>query len=148
MTENRDDQLGDLAWLLEAEARIWAIRPELLSAITDLRKNGASSAAMQPGFEAAMQLLEEGEKRLFKRYGGKYVDTGALMASLTQPLANDAIRDAHAQHADFGTSVWYARFQKDKKGKSAVLKLQPKERKLIPPTLLSFVSRGIEGMLH
>jgi len=103
---------------------------------------------MQPGFEAAMQLLEEGEKRLFKRYGGKYVDTGALMASLTQPLANDAIRDAHAQHADFGTSVWYARFQKDKKGKSAVLKLQPKERKLIPPTLLSFVSRGIEGMLH
>lgn len=103
---------------------------------------------MQPGFEAAMELLEEGEKRLFKRYAGKYVDTGALMASLTQPTANDAIRDAHAQHADFGTSVWYAKFQKDKKGKSAVLKLQPTERKLIPTTLLKFVTRGIEGMLH
>lgn len=103
---------------------------------------------MRPGFEATMQLLEEGEKRLFKRYGGKYVDTGALMASLTQPTANDAIREAHAQHADFGTQVWYAKFQKDQKGKSAVLKLQTKERKIIPMTLLHFVTRGPEGALH
>lgn len=97
---------------------------------------------MRPGFEEVSSELEEGEERLFNRYGGKYVDTGALKASLTQPRANEAIREAHAQHLDFGTGVFYARFHKDKTGKSAVLKLQPKERKKIPVTLLEFVVRG------
>lgn len=54
MTETRDDGLSDFAWLLEAEARIWAIRPELLSAIIDLRRNGASAAAMR---EAAAEYM-------------------------------------------------------------------------------------------
>lgn len=97
---------------------------------------------MRPGFEEVQKMLEEGEERLFNRYGGKYVDTGALKDSLTQPRANKAIREAHAQHLDFGTALYYARFLKDKTGKSAVLKLQPKERKKIPVTLLEFVMHG------
>lgn len=52
--ENREEGLGDLAWLLEAEGRIWAIRPELLAAITDLRKKGAPIEAMR---EAASQYF-------------------------------------------------------------------------------------------
>jgi hypothetical protein len=101
----------------------------------------------RPAFEVISEMLEEGEKRLFKRYRGKYVDTGALMESLTQPNANDAIREAHAGGLDFGTAVYYARFHKDKKGKSAVLKLQPTERKKIPTTLLEYVVAGFEGRL-
>lgn len=42
-----ENGLGDLAWLLEAEGRIWAIRPELLAAVTDLRKKGAPIEAMR-----------------------------------------------------------------------------------------------------
>lgn len=101
----------------------------------------------RPAWELISEMLESGEKRLFKRYGGKYVDTGRLMESLTQPTANDAIREAHAQELVFGTAVYYARFQKDKKGKSAVLKLQPTERKKIPTTLLEYVTAGFEGRL-
>lgn len=97
---------------------------------------------MRPGFEEIETMLEEGEERLFESYHGKYVDTGALKASLTQPRANKAIREAHAQHLDFGTAVYYARFHKDKKGKSAVLVLQSKERKKIPVTLLEYVMHG------
>jgi len=112
-----------------------------------LKKISYRARDMRPGFEVVSQMLEEGEKRLFKRYHGKYVDTGRLMESLTQPQANDAIREAHAQELVFGTEVYYARFHKDKKGKSAVLKLQPTERKKIPITLLEFVTRGVGGVI-
>lgn len=102
----------------------------------------------RPAWELIEEMLEEGEKRLFKRYGGKYVDTGALMESLTQPTANDAIREAHADELVFGTNVWYAVFQKEKGGKkSAVLKLQPTERKKIPVTLLEYITAGFGGQL-
>jgi len=53
-TQTTETGLGDLAWLLEAEGRIWAIRPELLSAITELRKNGATAGAMR---EAAAEYM-------------------------------------------------------------------------------------------
>jgi len=94
----------------------------------------------RPAYESIHGILEEGEQRLFKRLGGKYVDTGALMASLTQPTANNAIRETHAQGLDFGTSLYYARFHTDKRGKSAVLKLQPTEQKKAGRTLLEYVT--------
>lgn len=100
---------------------------------------------VRPAWKVIAEMLEQGEARLFRRYRGKYVDTGATRASLTQPTANDAIREFHAQQMDFGTAVWYAHFHRDKKGKSILLKLQPTERKVIPTTLLQYVVAGFEG---
>jgi hypothetical protein len=97
----------------------------------------------QPAFKAIEDILEAGEKRIFNRLRGKYVDTGALMESLTQSSANDAIRDAHAVGLDFGTAVWYARFHKDKRGKSPYLKIQPTERKIISEEVLEFIVGGM-----
>lgn len=93
----------------------------------------------EPAFVEVERILERGEQRLFKRLRGKYVDTGATMASLTQPTANHAIRQAHADEVVFGTSVWYARFLRRKSKKSAVLVLQPTERKAAAETILDFV---------
>lgn len=98
----------------------------------------------QPAFEAIEDVLEAGEKRIFKRLRGKYVDTGRLMESLTQPAANDAIRDAHAAGLDFGTATWYARFHKDKRRKSPYLKILPTERKIISEEVLGYVVGGMD----
>lgn len=49
MTEVVDLEQGaaNLAWILEAEAHTWAIRPELLAAMSQLRHDGESLAALQ-----------------------------------------------------------------------------------------------------
>jgi hypothetical protein len=86
-------------------------------------------------FEKAFRIWEAGEARHFGGLGGRYVRTGALRDSLTQPNANGAIREAHAQEAVFGSSVFYAKFQRRNK-KSAVLVLKPTERKLIAKTMI------------
>lgn len=55
MTDTPETELsGDLAWALEAEARVWAIRPELLTALTELHRKGASLEAMR---ESASDFL-------------------------------------------------------------------------------------------
>jgi len=41
------EQVGDLAWALEGEAKIWAIRPELLAGLLALRRQNASLEAMR-----------------------------------------------------------------------------------------------------
>jgi hypothetical protein len=96
----------------------------------------------RPAFELVNELLEQSEKRVFAKLGGKYVDTGALMDSLTQPNANEAIREAHMDGLDFGTSLWYARFHKDRRGRSPTLKLLPKERKLAAEAFMGYVTVG------
>jgi hypothetical protein len=94
----------------------------------------------EPAFVEAARILERGEQRLFKRLHGKYVRTGATRDSLTQPAANHAIREAHADELVFGTSIWYARFLRNKRGKSAVLVLTPTERKQINRTILDYIT--------
>lgn len=100
----------------------------------------------QPAFTEIERILEAGEQRQFNRLHGKYVRTGATRASLTQPSANGAIRQAHADELIFGTSIWYAKFLRKKK-KSAVLVLLPKERKAITQTMLDHITSG-DGAAH
>jgi hypothetical protein len=95
----------------------------------------------QPAFTQIERILEQGEQRQFDRLHGKYVRTGATRASLTQPSANGAIRQAHADELVFGTNVWYAKFLRKKK-KSAVLVLLPKERKQVTQTMLDYITSG------
>lgn len=91
------------------------------------------------GFEHALDTLEAGEERHFRSLRGRYVRTGALRDSLTQENAQGAIREAHADHALFGTSIFYGRFLRKGK-KSAVLVLKPLERKTIARDLLSWIT--------
>lgn len=79
---------------------------------------------LEPIRERVMNIFEQGEERHFNRQKGRYVRTGALRDSLTQPNANGAIREAHGDEFVFGTSIFYARFLR-KGRKSAVLVLQP-----------------------
>lgn len=95
----------------------------------------------EPAFTRIERILEAGEQRQFNRLHGKYVRTGATRASLTQPTANGAIRQAHADELVFGTRIWYAKFLRKKK-KSAVLVLLPKERKAITQTMLDHITSG------
>lgn len=111
----------------------------------------------KPAFSEVLDILEEGEQRHFARLRGKYVRTGRLMASLTQPTANDAIRELHGGDGlTFGTSVYYAQFQTasrkaratglvtKQKGKSAVLVLQPKAKKAASQAILDFVTEPFD----
>lgn len=99
----------------------------------------------RPAWELIEEILEAGEERVFRAARGRYVDTGALKDSLTQGSANAAIRDAHADSYDFGSGLYYARFQKDKRGKSAVLKLTPTTKKASAKTLLEYVTEAFGG---
>lgn len=92
-----------------------------------------------PAFQLIQEILESGEKRIFKNLRGKYVDTGDLMASLTQPTADGTIREAHAAGVDFGTDIWYARFHRDEKGKLPYLKILTKERAAIRETVMGYI---------
>lgn len=66
----------------------------------------------EPEFSArTFRAAEDAEQSIFDSYGGKYVDTGALKASLTQREAEGALRVLTPGMLLFGTSVWYARFQ-------------------------------------
>lgn len=111
----------------------------------DMRTIAVRLRNARPAFELVLRLLERGEERLFKRFRGKYVDTGALKASLTQPDANDAIRVAHADELEFGTKLFYAKYLTDKNRKSAVLRLLPKERKEANATILEYIMHGVGG---
>jgi hypothetical protein len=108
--------------------------------VADLEGISHRMTDAEPAFVEAARILERGERRLFTRLHGKYVRTGATRDSLTQPAANHAIREAHADELVFGTSVWYARFLRKKRGKSAVLVLQPTERKQITRTILDYIT--------
>ena len=82
-----------------------------------LMKRGEDVAPM---WEAAFHVLEDAEKTVFSELGGRYVDTGATMDSLTggggeglaygDDTVGHAIRAIHGFEAVFGTNVWYAHF--------------------------------------
>lgn len=110
----------------------------------DLMKIAERMLNARPAWEAIEQILEKGEERIFDRWKGRYVLTGALKESLTQKDATDALRRAHAEQLEFGTTVWYAHFQKVRK-KSAVLKLLPTERKASARVLIEYAVYGSVG---
>ncbi|MEJ7894539.1 MAG: hypothetical protein WKF94_18055 [Solirubrobacteraceae bacterium] len=115
----------------------------------------------QPAFREALETLEEGEERHFARLRGRYVLTGRLRQSLTGQ-GPDSIRELHGDGGGltFGSSVSYAKFLvkrprnpdvgqvRRRKGKSAVLVLQPKARKAIVKQLTEFVTEpfGDDGL--
>jgi hypothetical protein len=94
----------------------------------------------RPAFESAQRIIEDGETRLFASFRGKYVRTGALRASLTQPTANGAIRRAHHDELEFGTSIFYAKFQKKRNSKKpVVLELKPRTRRAVAEHILEYI---------
>jgi hypothetical protein len=68
-------------------------------------------ATMAERLPLEVQVIEQGERDLFGSLMGKYQNTGTLMASLTQSGADGAIRRYHGNVLEFGTSIWYGRFQ-------------------------------------
>jgi hypothetical protein len=61
--------------------------------------------------DGVFRAAERAEATIFESYGGKYVDTGALRASLTEREAEGAVRELRPGEMLFGTTVYYARFQ-------------------------------------
>lgn len=83
------------------------------------------------------ELLQRSEQRLFERYGGRYVRTGALRDSLAG-LTSHSIREAHANEIIFGTNLYYARFLRRGK-RSAVLSLTPRDRAAVGAEVMDMV---------
>lgn len=117
-------------------------------AIDDLEGISERFEDAEPAFEQVIPILEAGEERHFATLRGRYVDTGALKASLTRSGAAGAIRDTSDDELVFGTSIPYARYlrggRSNRRGtkKSAVLVLKPPERKKASETILDYVVEG------
>lgn len=111
------------------------------AAHAELTLTGISHRALhlQPAFRLAEHVLEHGESSPFR--GGQLTDTGRLRASLTQPFANDAIREAHGDELVFGTSVPYARAAASKAGERILL-LSQREQKEISKLMIHYVVDG------
>jgi hypothetical protein len=114
--------------------------PELLPGIVE------RLLAPGPGL-AAIDAFERGEATLFESYGGKYVETGDLRASLTNSGAAGAVRLLTPEEFTFGTSVWYAIFQGttgpgNKKAPSAILEPTALEAAAAAFGLKEYVLKG------
>ena len=117
----------------------------------DLRVIRDRLASLEARLPLEFNVLEQMERDLFGRFMGKYQNTGALMASLTQGNAEGAIRRIHGAELEFGTSIWYARFQTRIGGPSGkprgrlrplpvrVLKLTPQARASASELVMRYV---------
>lgn len=76
-----------------------------------LLRDRLANMSFGEALQAEVSILEQSERDLFNSFMGKYQLTGDLMASLTQSSANGAIRRWHGPVLEFGTSIFYARFQ-------------------------------------
>ena len=94
-----------------------------------------------PAWRRVETELELGHRRHFDRLRGRYVRTGDLRASLTEAHANGSIREHHDDELIFGTSIFYAKFQRKGK-KSAVVVLQPLVRRRASQIILEHVVEG------
>lgn len=110
-------------------------------AVDDLEGISKRMTHLQPVMPTVERTLEAGEARHFAGLGGKYQDTGAVLQSLTQPNANGAIREHHADELVFGTDIYYAKYLRKKK-KSAVLVLKPTEKKKAAKLIIEFIVEG------
>lgn len=103
---------------------------------------GQRAVNARPAMLAITELLENGEQALWKRSGGKKwppradgtkagVLSGDLERSLTEGGADGAVREIHADHLVFGTSIWYARFMQGTKHqpKRPIIVFRPTDRK-------------------
>jgi hypothetical protein len=103
---------------------------------------------LEPAWTEIFRIMERGERRVFARYGGKYVDTGATRDSLTQAHAGGAIRDFHpvSNTATFGTSVTndrgdpYPRFLRLPDHSSAVLRADSTTRRQAAEIMMRYVT--------
>lgn len=117
----------------------------------DLRMLSERLLAPEQALETEMEILEEVESSVFDGFGGKYVDSGRLKASLTERNARDAIRRVLGNTLEFGTRTWYARFQTKIGGPSG----KPRGRKRplpilvlkLTPALRQAASRAIAARL-
>jgi hypothetical protein len=99
------------------------------------------------GLKELTPELERAERELFGSYGGKYVDTGDLMASLTQEDASGALREAHGEEFTFGTDVWYAVYQGTRgpgmhQHPSAVLRMPEMVRRTAAEAAVRYIVEG------
>lgn len=119
-------------------------------AASALAHTGERMVHLEPAWAEVDEIMESGERRLFDRYHGKYVLTGALKESLTGG-GSGAIRRHHGDEYEFGTSIFYARFLRRRRAsvpgrpprsnsRSAVLVLQPTERRLIARVLMRHIT--------
>ena len=106
----------------------------------------------KPAFEKVMRLLEESHASHFASLRGRYVLTGATLASLTQPSGTGAIRVAHQDSLHFGTTVDQAHYltkaprdpdndqiRKPNNKLSAVMVLSKKTKETAAQILLDYV---------
>ena len=117
---------------------------ELVGATKIRRDLAAISERLRaPGqvLETEMRVLEQAEQLVFDGLAPKYVKTDRLRTSLTSPDGRDTVRRVLGNAIEFGTKVWYARFQRTigppsgkprgrkRVGPSKVLKLSAKLRR-------------------
>ena len=120
-------------------------KPRLLADMTERLLN--------PEFGAAtIEVFEQEERTIFGSYSGKYVQTGALMASLTERGAAGAIRELRPGGFTFGTSIWYARFQGttgkgNHRPPSAILKASALEAAAAAHDLREYIMHGRQAGL-
>lgn len=87
--------------------------------------------------------FEEHFDRKFDDWNGYLVDTGVLRASLTDESAEFAIRRAHNQAIEFGTSLPYARFHA-----RALLHIPADTEERVTQGMASYFSREQSGWAH
>jgi hypothetical protein len=97
---------------------------------------------LEPAFDEVMGVLESSERRLFDSYNGRYVDTGDLRDSLTEPHADGAIRELHHDGAEFGSSIPYAVYQREG-GRSAVMRFDEADENEVAAIVLRYIVEGV-----
>lgn len=97
---------------------------------------------LEPAFDEAMGILERREVEIFAAWHGRYVDTGDTMRSLTEPGADGAIREAHHDYAEFGSSIPYVIYLRDQ-GRSAVMRFDESDAAEVGAAVLAYVMHGI-----
>lgn len=124
----------------------------------DYDEVGFRAKHLAPAFAETFEMLEADERAHFRKMKGRYVLTGETIASLTQPTANGAIREAHATGAAFGTRVLQAHYLtksphdaeneqivKHNGHRSAVLVSKAKTRRRIAKHLLKHIAAPFGG---
>jgi hypothetical protein len=86
--------------------------------------------------------LSQGYKRQFADWGGWLVDTGRLRASLTENASPDALREAHLDAVEFGSTTPYARFHA-----SALLNVTPRVERDVAETVADYYVRDADTSL-
>jgi hypothetical protein len=110
----------------------------------------ARMAEPQPAFAGVMTAIEAQERSVFAGYEGRYVETGALRASLTETAAAGAIRELTPTGATFGSSIFYARFQGTTGSgshgpPSAILRASQAEASLAARAIKDYVLYGVSA---